>query len=126
MSKKKSIELIWIVVSDLEKAINFYTEMVGFNLETKEEQFGWAELRGPEGAFLGLAEANEENQLTAGCNAIVTITVDDIIVSKEELEDKGIIMMGDIMEVPGHVKLQLFADADGNLMQLVETLEDKE
>jgi predicted enzyme related to lactoylglutathione lyase len=39
-----------------------------------------------------------------------------------EMEKKGAKKVGDVMEVPGHVKMLLFKDADGNHFQMVEML----
>lgn len=117
------IELAWITVSDLDKAIEFYTQCMGFEVLERSEEFGWAELKGKAGALLGLALANPFNPIKSGSNAVVTITVQNIEMARNEMESKGTKMVGDIMEVPNHVKLQMFSDADGNLLQLVEHLE---
>jgi hypothetical protein len=36
---------------------------------------------------------------------------------------KQVKMLGEMMEVPGHVKLQMFQDSDGNHFQLAQMLE---
>ncbi len=118
----KSIELVWISVSDLRKAIKFYTETLGFKLLSYEEKFGWAELQGKEGGcLLGIAQSSEE--LSGGSNAVTTMTVENLLASKKELVKKGVKTLGEIMEVPGQVKLQLCEDSDGNKFQLVEKIE---
>ena len=38
----KSMDLAWIVVNDLQKAIKFYTETVGLKLVEFHEEFEWA------------------------------------------------------------------------------------
>jgi len=118
----KSSDLSWIVVSDVKKAKKFFTETLGLKELNYAEEFGWVELSGQDGGcMIGLAQANEE--MAAGNNAIITISVDDIEKSRSEFEKKGVQLIGDIMEVPGHVKLQMFTDLDGNKFQLVENLE---
>jgi predicted enzyme related to lactoylglutathione lyase len=117
----KSSNLSWIVVSDLKKARKFFTEAVGLKERTCAEEYGWAELTCEEGgATIGLAQENEE--MGAGENAIITITVDHLEKTVAELKKKGVNLIGEIMEVPGHVKLQMFTDPDGNKFQLVQTL----
>lgn len=119
----KSSDLSWIVVSDFDKAVRFFTEVVGLKLMTREDKYGWAELEAPEGGMqLGIALAGKENHVKPGQNAIMTFTVNDLIKAKSEMAKKGTKMVGDVMEVPGHVKLQFFHDHDGNLFQLVEQL----
>jgi predicted enzyme related to lactoylglutathione lyase len=120
---KKNIELVWIVVADFKKALQFYTEIVGLTIQNSNEEFGWAELKGKEGAILGIAQASAECPIAPGSNAVVTFTVDDIQKAIEELRTKDIELVGDIQEVPGHVKLQLFKDKDNNHFQYAECLD---
>lgn len=120
MGAEMRIGLVWVAVADLDKSIKFYTDVVGLKLEEHNEMFGWAELTGEDGARLGLAKTDDP--LPPGSNAVVTLTVDDIEKSKAEMSSNGAKMIGDIMEVPGHVKLQLFTDADGNHFQLAELI----
>lgn len=119
----KGIYLNWIVVSDINASIKFYTEVVGLTLKNFDEKYNWAELAGPDGSFLGIAEENLEQQLKAGVNAIITVTVGNIADAVNEFTKKGVRLLGSIMEVPGHVKLQSFVDQDGNMLQLVEKLQ---
>lgn len=125
MAKAKGIELSWIVVKDLKAAIKYYTEVVGLTLHTKAEEFGWAELSGESGAALGLAQAPS----TEGCcgvpiggNAIITVAVDNIEKTCAEMKSQGARLIGEITEVPGHVKMQTVRDPDGNIFQVVQTL----
>ena len=55
-------------------------------------------------------------------NAVLAMTVDDIVAAKKELEGKKVSFIGDIIEVPGYVKMATFADPDGNIFQLVQEL----
>lgn len=119
----QSIDLTWIVVSDLEKAIKYYTEVVGLKLIEKSPEFGWAELQGHDGgAFLGIAQVNPKEDHPAGQNAVVTLTVADLDKTSKELVQKGAKLVGEVMEVPGHVKMRSLVDMDGNKMQLVQKL----
>lgn len=120
----KSSDLSWIVVADIKKAKRFFTESVGLKELSFSEEFGWVELGGEKGgAMIGLAEESPlmEN-LKAGSNAIITLTVENIEKTCQMFKDKGINLIGDIIEVPGHVKMQMFSDLDGNLFQLVQNL----
>jgi predicted enzyme related to lactoylglutathione lyase len=120
----KSIDLIWIVVKDLKKSVAFYAQKLGMKVLSIEEKFGWAELSGQEGgALLGLAQSNSEQSLPIGSNAIMALTVINIEEAKTDFQKKGVSTIGDILEVPGVVKLQMMRDDDGNHFQLVQTLE---
>lgn len=123
MTKVKNIGLTWIVVSDLNQAKKFFTECVGLKLKESHDEYGWAELGGYEdGARLGLAQASPEAPIQAGYNAITTFTVEDIVKSSQAMAEKGVELMGNLIEV-ANVKLQLFCDKDGNKFQLVELVE---
>src|SRR5262249_52394657 len=125
-TKARSSTLSWIVVTDLDKAIRFFTEVVGLKLLHRADEWGWAELVGQEGGSeLGIAVAGKETTVKPGQNAIMTFTVADLLKSKSEMAKKGMKMVGDVQEVPGHVKLQFFKDQDGNLFQLVEQLSEQ-
>ena len=120
----KSIDLAWVVVTDLKKALKFYTEVLGLKLNEHNEKFGWAEVAGKNGgSILGIAQASGHSPIPAGHNAIVALTVENINESKNEMAKKGAKFIGDIIEVPGIVKLQLLEDADGNKYQLAQNLE---
>lgn len=121
----KSMDLAWIVVNDLKKAIKFYTETIGLKLMECNEQFGWAELEGNEGgARIGLAQTQLKcgEDIQPGQNAIPTFTVGSLEKAIAELIKKGTTLIGTVQEVPGHVKLQTVSDIDGNRFQLVEVL----
>jgi predicted enzyme related to lactoylglutathione lyase len=120
--KNLGILLSWITVKDLAAATRFYTEVAGFTVKENHPEFGWVELMGEKGARLGLSQESKELDIKAGANAITTITVQNLQESIAFFQKKGVKLLGDIQEVPGHVKLQMFADPDGNIMQLVEIL----
>ena len=120
----QSFDLAWIVVKDIKEAVKFYTETVGLKLLKLDEEFGWAELQGPSGgAMLGIAQENDKDPIKAGNNACLTFTVKDLEKSRDSFLQKGAKFLGEIMEIPGHVKLLTGVDADGNHFQLAEVLE---
>lgn len=127
----EGIHLAWIVVKNLENSIQFYIESLGFTLKEHVPEFGWAELVGPTGSHLGLAQEQDApnewdgTHFKAGSNAIITITVKDIEAVSQEYAQKGVVLLGKRMEVPGEVKLQTFRDPDGNIFQLAEDLKNK-
>jgi predicted enzyme related to lactoylglutathione lyase len=119
--KIKSMDLSWIVVSDLKKAIKYY-ESIGLRKINESPEHGWAEMMGEEGgSTLGLAQQSTHSPIKAGENAVTTLTIDDLAAYKKKL-GSSVKFIGEAMEVPGHVKLQLCEDPDGNKFQLVQVL----
>jgi len=119
----KEIGLSWIVVKDLQSAIDYYTQVVGLQLVELHKEYGWAELVGYEGGSrLGLAQENPQEAVKAGQNAIMTFTVEDLETTKAAMVKKGAQCEGSILEVPGHVKMQTVVDQDGNRFQLCQLL----
>jgi predicted enzyme related to lactoylglutathione lyase len=120
--KINEIGLSWITVSDYQKSKKFFADL-GLELNSDSAEYGWAEFKGVAGAALGIAQENPQHgSEKAGTNAVVTFTVDDILATKQEFEAKGVKFLGDIMEVPGHVKLATFVDLDGNKFQIAQIL----
>jgi predicted enzyme related to lactoylglutathione lyase len=119
----QSFDLAWIVVKDLKKAVQFYTETVGLKLLNLHEELGWAELQGPNGgAKIGIGVENDKDPIKAGANACLTFTVENLEKSRDSFLQKGANFLGEIMEIPGHVKLLTGVDADGNHFQLAQML----
>lgn len=121
--KTKSMGLVWIVVNDIKKAIQFYTETIGLKLMEFNEHYGWAELEAQQGGSrIGLAQCQlkSEDDILPGQNAVMTFTVENIQDALTSLLKQGVKLIGTVQEVPGHVKLQMASDADGNHFQIVE------
>jgi len=119
MNHIKGISLSWIIVKNLELAVSFYQKNLGFQLKNYDPSNRWAELVGSEGGTLGISEENAQFSWEAGSNAIVVMSVENIEISRNELSAKGVILIGDIVDLPD-AKIQSFMDLDGNLMQLIE------
>jgi len=125
MNIKRS-DLVWIVVSDLDAAHQFYVDTLGLKLLERSNDIGWLEVQGYDGGTkLGIAQltgAANAWHLPVGSNAIMTLKVEDIEKARKTFIEMNLYFIGDIVEIPGHVKLALFADADGNRFQLVQDL----
>ncbi|MCB1134647.1 MAG: VOC family protein [Chlamydiia bacterium] len=119
----KGMELCWIVVSDLDDAIRYYNEVIGLQLLEHHPDHGWAELQGSTGARLGLAQANADMEMHAGVNAVPAFTVENLERKIRSLSAAGVQLIGEVVEVPGQVKLQLCEDKDGNEFQFVQILD---
>ncbi len=127
----KRMDLGWITVSDYARAKKFFTETLGLQIIADAPEWNWMELQGSEGgASLGIgASTDTESQdyklVPPGSNTIMTLTVEDLVVAQKALSAKGVKFLGDIVEVPGHVKMLFFVDPDGNKFQLVQTLDEQ-
>lgn len=118
----EAMDLVWITVKDVKDAVKFYTEVVGLQLMEMSEEWGWAELQGKNGARLGIGQSCDKSPISAGDNGIVTFTVKDLDQAKASMMKKGAHCVGEIEEVPGHVRMQMIQDPSGNRFQLVQKL----
>lgn len=122
----KGTELSWITVSDMKKAKNFFVDTLGLDIFESNEECGWLEIGGEEGARIGIAQTNPNcGDFTPGQNAIITLSVDNLDEVMEKLKSKGVKFVGEVQVVPEIVKMVLFLDLDGNKFQLVEELSSK-
>lgn len=120
----KASYLSWIIVNNIDESRKFFKNL-GLEELSYDPRFKWAEFRGKAGgALIGVAQKSDMDPEPAGGNAVITFSVDDLDQAKKELSSKGVKMLGDVLEVPGHVKMQTFADKDGNRFQIVENLDE--
>jgi len=118
----KKIGLCTITVSNLEQSKKFFVNTLGLKINEENKDYGWLELKGLEGGnILGIGEESDEG-FQAGTNAVVSFVVDNIEKAQQELEENGVEFLTEIMEIPGDVKLVVFADPDDNHFFLVEDL----
>ncbi len=116
----KKIGLSAITVSDIKKSSKFFSD-IGLKVKSNHPEFGWCEFTGlDDGNILGVGQS--DGSMKPGTNAVVSLTVQDIVKSKADLESKGVKFISEIMEVPGEVKLVLFKDLDGNVFYLAQEL----
>jgi CreA protein len=109
--------VISVGVSDLDRSIEWYREMLGFEVVYKLEEHGWCEVQSPiEGVTLGLGQVEtpdvKGNTPTWG--------VADIDAARESLESKGVRFDGETQDISGMVKLATFYDPDGNPFMLAQ------
>lgn len=119
----KKIELGWVIVSDFAKSKQFFSETLGLQIAEQSDEHPWMELKAQESEMrIGVGGYCEEYSKDdkPGQNMVLALTVDDIVSAKKELENKGVTFIGDILEIPGNVKMATFKDLDGNKFQLVE------
>jgi predicted enzyme related to lactoylglutathione lyase len=120
----KRMDLAWISVSDIAKAKKFFVETLGMKLSSEAPEYGWMELQGHDGGtLLGVGAPHEEKPLVGpGYNAVMCMSVDNLEETMATLKAKGVEFIGEVIEVPGHVKMVFFADPDNNKFQLTQYL----
>lgn len=107
-------------VSDLERAVQWYGQALGFEVVHRLESWGWAELSTPlPGISIGLGQV--EDPKTDG-GVVVTFGVRDIDKSREHLESLGTRFDGETRQIADEVRLATFYDPDGNAFMLAERL----
>jgi predicted enzyme related to lactoylglutathione lyase len=124
------IKLNSIFVDDQDKALRFYTQVLGFvkSQEIPVGEFRWLTVRSPEagGAELSLepnvnpaAKAYQEAIFKQGvpCTAF---EVDDVSSEFERLKTQGVVFTMPPTDM-GPVRIAVFADTCGNLIQIYQT-----
>ena len=112
------IELIFVPVSDVDRAIEFYVDKVGFTLDIEarvDENIQFAQLT-PPGSACSIAIGEGITEMVAGSQDGIQMVVDDAEAAREHLVARGV----DASEVQ---TLQWgsftgFADPDGNTWAL--------
>jgi predicted enzyme related to lactoylglutathione lyase len=108
-------------VTDLERSIAWYTEVLGCELLYRADEIGWCEMKTHmAGVNIGLSQNESVPQ---GGNATNVWSVVDIDAAKATLDAHGVKQDGDIQHVPDLVKLLTFFDPDGNAMMLAQPLQ---
>ena len=108
--------------ADLDKAITWYEDILGFSLLYKVDEMGWCELQTPvSGVRLGLSQV-ETPEVKGG--ATLTFGVSDIEAARATLESRGVSFDGDTVVYPGMVSLATFYDCDGNKLMLYRDLSE--
>ena len=111
---------ISIGVSDMEKAIEWYGEVLGLELVYKLERARLVRDVDRHEARDDRARADRGGQARAA--PLPTFGVKDIDASRKHLESHDVRFDGDTYEIEGMVKLCMFYDPDGNSYMLAESL----
>ena len=109
-------------VSDMDRAVRFYVETLGFKLRHREGA-DWAEVDAGEGLVLGLERARE-GAVEPGTRGSICVELElnqPIGEVVEVLSNRGVAFAGPIQGDAGR-KRAFFADPDGNALVLAERL----
>ena len=106
--------------SDLDKAIAWYRDILGFAVQYRLDDMGWAELASPVARVnVGLSQV-ESPEVKGG--ATLTWGVKDIDAARGSLEERDVRFDGETITIPEMVKLATFFDPDGNRHMLYQSL----
>jgi predicted enzyme related to lactoylglutathione lyase len=120
--KPQGFKMAWVLVDNLAQGKEFFSKTLGLTMVADSPEYNWAEFSAGDDTHIGIGEACKDTPMKAGSNAVICINVADIIAAKSELESKNVRILGDIQEVPGHVKMILIQDPSGNLYNIVQKL----
>lgn len=110
-------------VSNLDRSIAWYQEILGFTLLYRVDELGWCELATEvPGVNVGLSEVE---QVDRGGNAILTFGVRDVEHARRLVERAEVKFDGSTRMHEGMVKLATFFDPDGNALMFYEDLRAK-
>ena len=111
------ISVVWLPVSDMDKALEFYGSTLGLDIEQQEDE--WSLVTA--GAIrIGLNGRDSETPGGEGGAIIAFSPSNDIEDAVSDLEGAGVEIAGGVSEHPWG-KVATFRDPDGNELQLYES-----
>jgi len=132
----KTIEAIVIIVNDLPKSVEFYTDVLGFSISNKIDmaEVGLsAVFVEMDGSRIGLMnykgkkipKRSDIDKIKLGESSIpindhLTFSVDDIEATTTELKGKGVVFNLEPLSMEGGIEVAFFKDPEGVQIELVE------
>lgn len=108
--------VVQIGVSDMNRAVAFYTTTLGFTLSERRDDLQFAHIASN---LPGLEIGLDQVLVPKGSGSVVlNIGVAHVGVARRTLEARGVVFSGDTVVIPGKVALAAFADPDGNVLRL--------
>jgi CreA protein len=109
-------------ITDLERAIDWYTRVLGFVVIHRVPETGWAELQTPV-ADVRVGLTAVEEMPPPGGGAVLTFNVVDVDASRRYLESlEAVRFDGETCTIEGWVRLATVFDPDGNPIMLAQSL----
>ena len=128
----KTMDHIGILTNDLQRSVEFYTDVLGFSISAKMEMDGltiiFVEKEGSKIELMGyknVPKRPENIQLEMGDNSLplndhITFSVDDMEATVDELRKKNVTFDMDPIQLEGGIKMASFKDPNRLLIELVE------
>jgi catechol 2,3-dioxygenase-like lactoylglutathione lyase family enzyme len=115
---------VTVMVSDLNRAIKFYTETLGLKLVNQYEMH-WAEIHAP-GLTIGLHPAGAHGPKPGNSESLaIGFSVDNLDNDMSAFKNKGIVFSPNIIE-DGPVRIAFFTDPDKNPLYFCEVHENND
>ena len=114
---KNILSFVW--TGNMEKAMAFYRDVLGFSVVFESD--GWVEfsIPGTQNAFLALNRWAGEGRHPV--NEFLTLSVDNLDEFREKLETKRVALQGPVREFPEHgMRMFKFLDPAGNVLTAAE------
>jgi catechol 2,3-dioxygenase-like lactoylglutathione lyase family enzyme len=109
------IDHVYYWTRDMNRAVAFYTEVVGLSLVSRSGD-EWAELDA--GPVRFALHGTDEGDLPGG--GTVVLRVEDLDSARWTLEQRGARFDAHVGEVEGFARFATFRDPDGNPVQIIE------
>lgn len=109
------LELVPVPVTDVDRAIDFYVNKVGFKLDHDHrvsETVRFVQLT-PEGSACSIVIGEGITEMKPGSQQGLQVVVDNTQAAYEELKKKGV-EVSDVQEMPWGI-FTFFSDPDGNM-----------
>ena len=107
--------LIEVGVSNLDRAIAFYTGPLEFRLQERRDDLKFAHIdTNVPGLQIGL---NEVAAPKGSGSIVLNISVANVKEARAQLEARGVKFRGETVIIPGKVALAEFADPDNNVLR---------
>jgi predicted enzyme related to lactoylglutathione lyase len=110
--------LVQLQVRDLERAVRFYTDVLGFRVTERRDDLQFVHLDcGVKDLQLGLSGGGA--QPPSSGSVVLNFSVKgDVEAVRARLEKRGVTFAGPTQVIPGKVRLATFADPDGYRLRL--------
>ncbi len=110
------VATVWVPVSDMQRAIGFYRDTLGLDVEDHDGD--WAEVSAG-GTTIGLNESEDEGAGASGGPVIAFSPKQGIEETVDGLRSQGVEIAAEVSEHPWG-RIATFKDSEGNDLQLYE------
>jgi lactoylglutathione lyase len=108
-----------LFASDLDRAVEFYRDKIGLELQFAEKEHGYASFKaGP--ITLGIAVPGDDQKHLLGVHTGIGLVVDDLVAEHQRLVGLGVSFAMDPERQPWGGFMALVEDPDGNVLYLDE------
>jgi len=114
-----------IFVTDWDRAIRFYTEILGMRATYRNDEIGWAQMATGEGqlALERVDPSDQEGKALVGRFVGVSLQVPDIPATYKTLVERGVEFVAPPEKQPWGGVLAHLRDPDGNVLTLLGSSE---